>query len=1121
MNPLRPLAAARVAAVCLIAALVLVVAGAAVAAPKAKAESKAKTEAKGEESKPKDPLNADTFSGLALRSIGPAAHSGRVSDIAVDPRERGVWYVAVASGGVWKTVNAGTTWTPIFDDQGSYSIGCVALDPRNPLTVWVGTGENNSQRSVGYGDGVYRSIDGGKSWEKVGLEKSEHVGRILVDPRDGKVVYAAAQGPLWGPGGDRGLYKTTDGGKTWTRVLEISENTGVSDIVFDPRDPDKLYASAYQRRRHVWTLIDGGPESAIYKSEDAGRTWRKLTNGLPKGDVGRIGLAVAPAKPDVVYAIIEATGDESGVYRSTDAGANWTKMSGYLTTSPQYYQELVPDPQDPDRVYSMDTFMMVTDDGGKTFRRVGEKHKHVDNHALYIDPNDTDYLLAGCDGGLYESFDRGATWRFTTNLPITQFYRVTLDNALPFYGVYGGTQDNFSVGGPSRTASASGIVNSDWFVTQGGDGFKSQVDPNDPNIVYAEYQYGGLGRYDRRSGETLDIQPQPGPGDPPLRWNWDSPLVLSPHSPTRLYFAANVLFRSDDRGDSWRRVSGDLTRELDRNKLEVMGRVWGVDAVSKNASTSFYGNIVALAESPAREGLLYAGTDDGLVQVSPDGGATWTRHEEFPGVPQTTYVSCLLPSRHAADVVYVAFDNHKRADFKPYVLRSSDRGRTWLSVAGDLPERGTVYALAEDPVNAKLLFAGTEFGLYFSLDGGARWVRLKGGLPVINVRDLAIQERENDLAIATFGRGFYILDDYTALRGLTRADLDRAAILFPVRKAWMYVESTPQGGRDQADLGDAFFCAPNPPFGATFTWYLKDAVKSLKDERRDREKKLVKEGKPVPYPSWDELRAEEREEAPAIVFTVTDAAGQVVRRLSAPATAGFHRVTWDLRWPAANPITGKERERGGDEGREGPTGPMVAPGSYTVTMASRVRGQDATLGEPRRFEAAPLGSATLPASDRQALAAFEEQAAALQRAVLGAVQAADEAKTRLDLLKKALQQTPGADPALLAQAAGIEKDLTELRVALSGDRIVADHNEPTPPAIVDRIQRVVEGMWVSTSAPTKTLRDEYTIAANAFPPALARLRELVETRLAALDRAAEAAGAPWTPGRLPALPPQR
>ncbi len=618
------------------------------------------------------PMSAKTFDGLELRSIGPALTSGRVSDIAVDPHNRARYFVAAASGGVWRTVNDGTTWTPVFDKEGSYSIGCVTIDPGNPHVIWVGTGENNSQRSVGYGDGIYRSDDDGRTWKNVGLKDSQHIARILVDPKDSNVVYAAAQGPLWNAGGQRGLYKTTDGGKTWKAVLTVDKVTGVTDVAMDPRNPDVLYAAAYQRQRHVWGLVDGGPGSGIYKTTDGGTHWTKLTTGLPKVDMGRIGLAVSPADPDVVYAMVEAAGDKGGFFRSTNRGASWTKRGDYMTSSPQYFNEIICDPKVVNRVYAMDTWMQVTDDGGKTFRRVGEHWKHVDNHALYVDPHDTRYLLAGCDGGLYETYDRGRTWHFKANLPITQFYRVAVDNARPFYHVYGGTQDNNTLGGPSQTVSSSGIVNSDWYVTVGGDGFWSQVDPENPNVVYSESQYGGLVRFDKPSGQMMDIQPKAGKDEAPLRWNWNAPLIIGPFSHTTLYFGADRLFESRDMGNSWKAISPDLSRGLDRNKLKVMGRVWGVDAVAKNDSTSFYGTIVSLSASPLKKGLLYAGTDDGLIQVTEDDGAHWRKVDRFPGVPELSYVSALAASKEDADTVYAAFDNHKMGDFKPY-LREEHR----------------------------------------------------------------------------------------------------------------------------------------------------------------------------------------------------------------------------------------------------------------------------------------------------------------------------------------------------------------------------------------------------------------------------------------------------------------
>ncbi len=1060
-------------------------------------------------------LNAGVLAGLKLRCLGPAMTSGRIGDFAVHPEKPWIYYVAVCSGNVWKTENAGTTYEPIFDREGSYSIGCVALDPNNPHVVWVGTGENNSQRSVGYGDGVYKSIDGGKNWEQVGLEESEHIGMIAVDPRDSDVVYVAAQGPLWRAGGDRGLYKTTDGGVTWELILEISEDTGVNEVHMDPRDPDVLYASAYQRRRHVWTLINGGPESAIYKSTDAGRTWQKLTNGIPGVDLGRIGLAVSPADPDVIYAIIEAAQDKGGVFRSRDAGATWAKRSGHMSTSPQYYNELVADPLDVDRVYCLDTVTSVTEDGGKTWNSVERRARHVDDHALWIDPENTDHLLIGGDGGVYESWDRGENWDFKANLPVTQFYRVSVDQDFPFYNVYGGTQDNNSLRAPSRTISGNGITNDQWIITVGGDGYETQVDPTDPNIIYAQWQYGGLVRYDYRTGERIGIQPQPGKDEPPLRWNWDSPLLLSPHSPTRLYFAANKLFRSDDRGNSWTAISGDLTRQLDRNQLEVMGLIQSVDAVAKNWNTSYFGNCVALTESPLEEGLIYVGTDDGLIQVTGDGGATWRTIEKIKGVPEMTYVSELTASRHDASTVFAAFDNHKNGDFLPYVLKSADRGRSWTSIAGDLPERGTVYCVEQDHVDPNLLFAGTEFGLFVTTDGGEHWVRLRGGFPVIAVKDLDVQRRESDLAVGTFGRGIYILDDYTPLRFLSPEKLDaHEALLFPVKDACLYHERTPYGGRGKANQGDSFYYAENPPYGAVFTYYLREELKSREEMRREEEQEARETGDPIDYPTWDELRAEDREVDPVVLITVRDDQGEIVRRFTGPTSKGMHRVAWDMHYPTLEPAsTAAWSPR--RPWSTPPRGHMAAPGRYTVSIAKRVRDETTPLAEPQSFELEPLGWATLPTSDWGGLLAFHRQTAELHRAVQGATRLAGEAKDRIDHIQAALRNTPGLDPGLVDRARELELRLADLRVELTGDRTISSRNEPTPPSIRSRIGEIVWEGWGSTSDPTQTHRDNYRIAAEQFEPVLGALTRLVEVDLAQLESDLEEAQAPWTPGRVP------
>lgn len=1058
-----------------------------------------------------------TFAGLRFRSIGPALTSGRISDIAIHPSDPRVWYIGAASGGIWKTENAGTTWRPIFDGEGSYAIGALAIAPSDPLIIWAGTGENNSQRSVGYGDGVYRSIDGGVTWKNMGLKHSGHIGRIAIDPTDPLTVYVAAQGPLWSGGGDRGVYKTTDGGATWTLVLAgANEWTGASEVHLDPRDPKIVYAVMWQRFRRQWGFIDGGPGSGIHKSTDGGKTWTTLTSGLPSGDLGKIGLAISPVDPPTIYAVIEAVGEAGGFFRSTNGGSQWRRMSRYSANPPFYYHEIVADPVDLERVYSVDVGLMVTTDSGHTFTGTPTRTKHVDHHALWIDPSDVRHLLTGNDGGLYESFDRGVTWRFMANLPLAQFYKVALDSAAPFYHVYGGTQDNSTLGGPSRTRENRGIANEDWFVVTGGDGFQPRVDPVDPNIVYGESQHGVLVRFDRRTGERINIQPQPDSGDAPLRWNWDSPLIVSPHAAGRIYFAAQRLFRSDDRGDTWRPVSPDLTRNLDRNQLKMMGRVWSVDAVAKNTSTSFYGNIVSVEESPRVEGLLYIGTDDGLVQTSEDGGTAWRRIDHVNGVPDTSYVSDLVASRHDDGTVYAAFNNQKAGDYRPYLVKSTDRGRSWTSIAGNLPERGSVWAIAEDPVRPDLLFAGTEFGLFVTFDGGTRWISMKSGLPTIPVRDIAIQPRTSDLVLATFGRGFYILDHYAPLRALTPAFLAQEAALLAVPTTPLFVPANTEGGSQ----GDAFYTASNPPAGALFTYYLRAPLRTAEARRQARERQIAQSGGDTPYPSWEQLRQEDREEAPAIVLTITDPSGAVVRRLTGPTAAGLQRVTWNLRHASPAPPS---RGRGDDDedapfgggGFGGATGPLAVPGTYRVQLARRVNGVETALGEPVAFAVEPFGQSSIPAADRTALLAFEQETAALQRAVLGAVQSVTETGQRLAALRQALDDAPAATAELRTRVRALLQRHADLREQLQGDRTVASRSEPADPSITGRVQSIVSGHWNATSAPTATHRRAYAIAAAAFTRFLGAYRTLAGTDLPTLEAAAEAAGVPWTPGRIP------
>lgn len=1060
---------------------------------------------------PQPTFSPETFAGLTLRSIGPALMSGRIADIAIDPTRQSTWYVAAGSGGVWKTTNAGTTWSSLFDGQGSYSIGCITLDPKNPSVVWVGTGENVSGRHVGFGDGVYRSLDGGQTWTHMGLAKSEHIAKIIVDPRDSNVIFVASEGPLWSTGGERGVFKSVDGGLTWKTSLFIDPDTGVTDLAMDPMNPEVLYAAAYQRRRHVWNFLAGGPASGIHKSTDGGLTWRRLKTGLPQGSLGKIGLAVSPVDSRRVYATLEGKKDEKGLYRSSDQGESWSKQSSYTSggTGGHYYQEIYASPHRLDWVYQMDVWMHVSRDGGKSFQRIGEIAKHSDNHALAFDPKNPDYLLAGSDGGLYETWDHGQHWKFVGNLPLTQFYKMAVDNDLPFYNVVGGTQDNNTQLGPSRTLNAQGIRNSDWINTVGGDGYACQIDPTDANIVYSESQNGNLSRFHKDSGELVDIQPWPSPGEPPERWNWDAPIVISPHNPHRLYFGSHRLWRSDDRGDSWRPVSQDLTRNLARYQQPFMNRVWSVDDLHDNRAMSRFSTTTAIAESPLVEGLLYVGTDDGLLSVSEDGGQNWRRIESLPGVPAGYFVNEITASVTQPNEVYVALDNHKMGDYKPYVMKSTDRGVHWSSIAGDLPDRHLVWSVAQDHQAESLLFVGTEFGIFFTLNGGQNWIPLSGGAPTIAFRDLEIQRRENDLVGASFGRGFYILDDYSPLRHLQENDEAR---LFPVKDPWLYVQPVPLGWPDKANLGSAAFIAPNPEVGAVFTYYLAQEFQTSRSQRKEREDKLTENNEDIPFPGWEALRNEDREDDPTIVLTVRDSDGEVIRRLQGPTSAGFHRLTWDLRRQPMEPTEIEAREIYAPW-QLPPKGPFAPPADYTVTLAKLENGVVSPLGESQDFTSRALPGSVAESIDWNALDIFHRQTEDLYRRALGAAELLGEMERNLSFIHQALLSTPNeAAPELLEERRALSLSRADLEETLSGDSILGRFNEPRAPSILGRLYALVYGQWDTTQGPTQTHRRNVDIAAESLGDLEKEVASWVD-RLKNLEEKMAGLGSPWTPGR--------
>jgi photosystem II stability/assembly factor-like uncharacterized protein len=1071
----------------------------------AQAVSKSNSETKPVTSVVPNTLSTDLLSGFKFRSIGPALMSGRIADIAIHPKKPSSWYIAVGSGGVWKTDNAGNTFTPIFDSYGSFSIGCVTIDPMVNSTVWVGTGENVGGRHVGIGDGIYKSNDDGKTFTNMGLKQSEHISKIIVHPSNSNIVWVAAQGPLWSKGGERGIFKTTDGGKTWKQTLGDKEWVGATEIQIDPRNANVLYAATWQRHRTVAAYLGGGPGTALHKSTDGGETWTKMTNGLPTSNMGKIGLAISPQKPDVIYASIELDRRTGGIYKSENGGITWNKMSDVVSgaTGPHYYQELYASPHQFDKLYLMDVRVQISNDGGKSFSRMKEEYKHSDNHAIAFLADRPDYLLVGTDGGLYESFDNAENWKFFANLPVTQFYDVAIDDSKPFYKVYGGTQDNSTQGGPSRTDKIQGIMNSDWSVVLDWDGQQPATEPGNPNIIYGQRQEGTLSRIDMKTGEVTDIQPSPAEGESFERFNWDAPILVSPHDPKQLFFGSQRVWRSMNRGDEWVAISGDLTRNQTRLNLPIMGSTQSYDNAWDVNAMSNYNTITMIGESPKQKDLIYVGTDDGLIQITEDGGKTWRKVEvsTLPGCPATAYVNELKADLFDVNIVYATLDNHKYGDFNPYVYKSIDKGKTWKSIKSNLPERNYVWRLMQDHINPKLIFAGTEFGLYVTINGGESWSKMSGDLPLISIRDIAIQKEHDDLVLATFGRGFYILDDIAPLRNLNDEAVGKEVGLFDIKDADWYVPRSHLGFENAKEgQGANFYAAPNPAFGASISYYLKDDIKSLKEQRKEKEKKAIEAKIANTMTTWEDIAKEENEVAPKIIVSIYDEAGNIVRKLDGPAKKGINTVTWDLKNKSIEPI-------GLSGGMNAMAGLLLPPGKYTASISKEVGGVITSFTDKKSFTVKPLYENTLKQMNSSEVTnffrSFEKASASSSKLMLDLDKTSKYAKA----IKTALHTSALLGNDEVKTISEVTSALFNINTLLSGDSNKGQMGEKNNPTISSRLFDIMRGIGGATYGPTKTNIQSLVIINKQLGEVTKGLEENKSKLKAIADKIMKAGGA--------------
>jgi len=1052
-----------------------------------------------------DSAAMDKFKALEFRELGPAVMGGRIDDFAAVESNPNIVYVGVAAGGVWKTTNNGTTWEPVFDKEAVSTIGDIAIAPSDPSIVWVGSGEPNNRQSSSWGDGIYKSTDAGKTWKNMGLAETHHIGRVVIHPKNPEVVYAAALGHLWGANPERGVYKTSDGGKTWTQVLKISNDTGVSDLAMDPESPDTLYAAAYTRRRTPFGFNGGGTEAGIYKTTDGGATWKKLSKGLPYengGETGRIGLDIYRKDPNIVYALVQH--DKGGIYRSEDKGESWKKMSD-TDPRPSYYSQVRVDPNNDLRLWVLGAAMFFSEDGGKTFDNRRVKKIHGDFHAMWIDPANSNHIITGSDGGIHWSYDNGKSWDFVNTIAIGQFYEVGLDNEKPYH-ICGGLQDNGSWCGPSQTASRDGITNEDWTVIHGGDGFYAEIDNVEPWIVYTESQDGYLARRNMRSGQERSIKPEAKLGEPHYRFQWNSPVAVSAFDHKTIYYAGNYFFKSTDQGDSWTRLGSDLTTGTDRNKLQIFGKTPDKQTLSRHDGVQEFPTITTISESPLTAQVLWAGTDDGNVQVTRDGGKSWKNvAAQVPGVPKGTYVSRVVASKFAESAAYVTFDGHRSDDYGVYIFATSDYGETWKSIRNGIPDSaGSVHVAREHPRNANLLFAGTEFGLWISWDRGANWTAFKNNFPTVPVDDIELQARENDLVLATHGRSIWIFDDLTPLEKMDASVAAGDFTFFQPRGATIF-----HLVNRRWSAGQKMFVAKNPPAGAILNYFLKadlppseapaaaDAKKAEPDagksgEKKDEKQEPKKEGK--------------------VKITVSDKDGKVIRELDGPAKAGVNRANWDLRVsPPADP-TPEQLEAIAAGYGFGPHGPFVEPGEYTVTIKAgdKQATQKVNVEEDPRLQLTAEDRATRHAAIEQ-LYAMAKTTDKDRKTILGVQTALKTA--RENWKKDAARPNASKIPDDIVKSADeLQKTVDEVATKYQREQQGLGNAGPPfewkPDPLPDQAQELLDDLDGFAAAPGGQQKEKLAELAPLVSAASVQVKKISEQDLASLNKKMNDAGIP-------------